>query len=144
MHSHDPIATHCADETFEPGNWTLCGLPAAGHTVLAADQFDAPWTSRCDLCAAQRLIVASTVTRLSLTSSHLNTLIATSSAPLPLRWSSWPQRSGWLQAEIPGGNRSMVYELGKHISDADGSITVLVAEPGTTGRPWTLIAGPKP
>lgn len=57
MHSNDPLATHCADETFEPGNWTLCGLPVAGHAVLPADQFDAPWSSRCDLCAAQRRLI---------------------------------------------------------------------------------------
>ena len=63
MHSHNPLATHCADETFEPGNWTLCGLPAADRAALAADQFDAPWSSRCDLCAAQRrLIVAAAKT----------------------------------------------------------------------------------
>ena len=75
--------------------------------------------------------------------SLLNSFVATSLRPQPLTWSPWPPRSGWLQAELPEGNRSDAYELGKHIREAGVglNLTVLVAEPGLTGKPWTLIVG---
>lgn len=55
---HDPSAIHCADETFEPGTWTLCGRRHNDRTV-SASEFDAlDPEHRCDVCRAQRGLIA--------------------------------------------------------------------------------------
>ena len=75
---------------------------------------------------------------------HLNALIETSHRPEPLVWSSWPERAGWLEANAG----TAAYEIGKHIINADPSLTYMVDERRSVSRVWNegrfiLLVGPR-
>lgn len=65
MKIYEAEAIHCADETFEPGRWTLCGRASDAMATVTkkldvrpSAEFDHTTPSqRCDLCDVQRRLI---------------------------------------------------------------------------------------